>query len=206
MSEQEKYAFSFTASNMRLNDSLKIAEFIVDNEGCDWHNNVNQEEILGLGNLRTSKREFRELLKRLNKLTPDELQLFIKGDLLAQKQIAFLSICKTYGFICDFVLEVIRDKFLVFDYQINEGDYSSYFSRKIELHPEMDELAETTVKKVRQVTFKILEQTGIIDDVNIKMIQPQLLSDDVIRVIVDDNQEWLKIFLMSDKDIESATV
>ncbi len=59
MSEQEKYAFSFTASNMRLNDSLKIAEFIVDNEGCDWHNNVNQEEILGLGNLRTSKREFR---------------------------------------------------------------------------------------------------------------------------------------------------
>jgi hypothetical protein len=67
----------------------------------------------------------------------------------------------------------------------------------------MDNLTEITQNKIRQVTFKILEQAGIIDDVKSKTIQPQLLEQNVIRAIAEDDKEWLKIFLMSDLDIEN---
>ena len=67
----------------------------------------------------------------------------------------------------------------------------------------MEKLTERTEKAIHQVTFKILEQAGIIDSVKNKSIQPQLLDANIIRVITSDNKNWLKIFFMSDMDIEN---
>jgi len=110
---------------------------------------------------------------------------------------------KTYNFIREFVIEVLREKVLVFDYNITEGDYISFFRRKNELHTEMDSLTDKTQYKLKQVTFKILEQAGLIDNVKQRQIQPQILDTQTISAIVSDNKEWLKIFFMSDIDIEN---
>ena len=67
----------------------------------------------------------------------------------------------------------------------------------------MEELTETTQKKIRQVSYKILEQAGIIEDVKYKVIQPQLLDKSVSDAIVSDDPNWLKIFLLSDLDINT---
>ena len=128
----------------------------------------------------------------------------VNGDLLTQKQIAFLSICKSQAFIRDFTVEVLREKLLVFDFQITEGDFISFYRRTVESQPESDRLTENTKNKIRQVTFKILEQAGIIDSVKNKMTQPQLLDTTVIKAIASDNKNWLKVFFMSDIDIQNV--
>ena len=142
-----------------------------------------------------------EFEKRISNLTPKQTDILVNGDFLSQKQIAFLSICKTYLFIRDFVVEVLREKILVFDYQITEGDYISFYRRKLDLHPEMDTLTDITQKKIKQVTFKILEQAGIIDRIKSKVIQPQIIDRKVTDAIVSDNPNWLKILFISDMDI-----
>jgi len=199
MTDYKRYEFSFTASSLRLNEMILVANVILDKRDIDY---VNE---LGKGKATTGKRMFAEFNKRLVELTNVQLALLANGDLIAQKQIAFLSVCKTYGFLRDFVVEVVREKFLVFDNEITEGEYISFFRRKAELHPEMDELTEITQKKIRQVTFKILEQAGIIDNIKTKIIQPQLLDGIVTDAIVSDNSNWLKVFLMSDMDIANLT-
>ena len=50
--------------------------------------------------------------------------------------------------------------------------------------------------------FRILEQAGIINNPVDKQIQPQILQQDVINATVRDDPAWLKIFMMSDKDIK----
>ena len=70
----------------------------------------------------------------------------------------------------------------------------------------MDSLTTITQKKVRQVTLKILEQAGIIDDINLKQIQPQILSEKVVQAIAHQDSQWLKIFFMSDLDIENTVL
>ena len=52
------------------------------------------------------------------------------------------------------------------------------------------------------MTFQILEEAGIIDNVKEKYIQPQILDDNVKDAISLDDPNWLKIFLLSDVDIE----
>jgi hypothetical protein len=68
----------------------------------------------------------------------------------------------------------------------------------------MEKLTDLTQKKIKQVTFLILEQVGIIDNIRSKNIQPQLLDNNVIMAIVNDSPDWLKVFFYSDMDIENT--
>lgn len=158
--------------------------------------------VFGSVKNRTTDREFREIRKRLEKLNPDQKNILIHGDLNSQKQIAFLAVCKHYEFIRDFTIEIIRDKVLVFNYQLHESDYNSFIKSKVSLHPELEAFSESTRKKAKQVMYRILEQAGIINNSVEKTIQPQILQQDVIRAIVTDDPAWLKIFMMPDRDIK----
>lgn len=192
-----RYDFSFTAASLRRNETMMVANDRVHNQKSDLG------LLIGGGKSTTGKRILRECNKRIDKLTSKEIWLLLNGDLITQNQMAFLAVCKLHAFIRDFVVEVVREKLLVFDYQLSEGEYISFFRRKEEEQPEMENLSELTQNKVRQVTFKILEQAGIIDTVKTKVIQPQILDDKVSKAIVSDDAEWLKVFLMSDMDIQN---
>ena len=135
-------------------------------------------------------------------LTPEQKNILIHGDLISQKQIAFLAVCKRYAFIRDFVADVIRDKVLVYDYKINPSDFKSFINNRINVHPELEEFSESTLKKAEQVMYHIFEQAGIINNAKEKMIQPQILQPQVISSIVKDDPIWLKIFMMPDRDIK----
>jgi hypothetical protein len=191
-----KYEFSFTASSLRVNDMAKVASSMIQKQEID----VSE---LGNGKVATGKRMLLEYKTRLLKLTNAQLELLSDGDLVTQKQISFIAVCKAYSMLRDFVIEVLREKYLMFDYQVTEGDYISFFRRKSEQHPELEALADGTQNKVRQVIFKMLEQSGIVDSVNSKILQPQFLEQKVISAIIDDDAKWLKVFLFSDIDISN---
>lgn len=198
MIETQKYNFSFTAGSLRFRELEKVIEHF------DAGKELNFIEDFGGGKSSTGKRVFDEIKKRYSNLTNGQRKLYLNSDSQIQRQLAFLAVCKTFSFIRDFVVEVVRDKALVFDYELSEGEYLSFFRRKQENHEEMDALSEETVYKVKQVTFKFLEQAGIINNIKEKQIQPQFLFDDIKKVIVNDNPQWLKVFLYSDMDIENS--
>lgn len=202
MKTESKYILSFTAASLRLNEMVKVAQAAQENVSSDLNMVKESGVVFGSVKNRTTDREFREIRKRLETLTPDQINIMIHGNFISQKQIAFLSVCKHYAFIRDFTIEVIRDKVLVFNYQLNESDYNSFINSKISLHPELEVFSESTRKKAKQVMFRILEQAGIINNSVEKTIQPQILQQDVIRAIVTDDPAWLKIFMMPDRDIK----
>lgn len=198
MIEAKRYIFSFTASAIRVNELeiviksiLHIADFDVTND-------------LGNGKESTGKRILSDLKKRADQLDEKLMRLYLNTDFQTKRHIAFLSICKAYDFIRDFVIEVLRDKYLVFDYQITEGDFLTFYRRKLEFHTEMDSLSDDTQYKIKQVTFKILEQAGIIDSAKNKMIQPQILGSEFKSAMLNGENEWLKVFLLSDNDIQKV--
>lgn len=200
MVNTSKYDFSFTASSLRLNEMLIVAKAKSEGIELDYIND------LGGGKSSTGKRMLSEFNKRLSFMTSKQIEILLESDLVTQKQMAFISVCKTYGFIRDFVIEVVREKFLVYDYHITEGDYISFFRRKNDLHDEMDTLTELTEKKIKQVTFKILEQAGLIDTIKSRTIQPQIIDFKLMEALVQDNPNWLKVLLLSDMDIERTKI
>jgi hypothetical protein len=188
-----KYEFSLTGSSLRVNDMVLFATKYVIDGVAEFKSDKGT----------TNKRMVSEFKKRIDNLTHNQQLLFIEGNFSTQKHLAFLSACKSYSLLRDFVIEVVREKFLIMDFNLTDTDYLSFIRRKEIEHDELAELTDLTQGKVKQVIFKILEQGGIIESIKTKEIQLQILEGKIKRVIVDDNPEWLKIFLMSDSDIQS---
>jgi hypothetical protein len=197
----DKYSLSFTAASFRLHDFLRLAIEIQYSNGIINIKDINAEKILSKGNERTSSREMAEFIKRYNSLTDSQKSILIDGNIDEQKNITFLGILKSNSFIKDFVLEVARDKLMVFDFVLSDADFKSFVNRKSELHQELDEFADSTIDKARQTLFKILADAGLIDNIKSRNIIQPWLSQRVINSIVADNYEYLKFFLLSDSDI-----
>ena len=189
MVAEKKYNFSFTAASLRTRELVIVAKHQLENPVEDI------DAVLGNGKRTTGKRYYNEMCKWLEVLTDTQKRYLLNASFKVQNEIAFLAVCKYFEFIRDFIVEVIREKYLVYDYELTEGDYISFFRRKAEYHPEMDALTE--------ITFKILEQAGLINSVKAKMINAQILEPETRKAILDDNTELFKIFLLSDFDIEN---
>lgn len=201
--KSDTYLFSFTALALRLNDTINFYE--------QWklQKNISHSlpENLPGGNIKaaTWKRQYQEFLRRLTTLTDTQQSLLLSPDYDTARQIAFLAVCKSYGFVRDFTFEVLRNKVEVFDYKLTESDIQNFVNRKSLTHPELETISGTTLKKVEQVTLRILEEAGLIDSAKSLNILPQLVSREVIAAITEENPEWLKIFLYSDRDIKTLT-
>lgn len=197
MAKNSSYTFSFLTASMNIHEMVKVAQSIVETREMDATNE------LGNGKKISGQKKMQEYTSRIRTLTTNQLQLLAHGNLNSQRQMAYLSICKSYGFIRDFVVEVLRDKILLFDYQIEDSDYLSFWRSKAELYPRMESFTESSQKKIRQKTFQLLAEADIIDSTSNKIIKIQIVDPAVERVILDDNPNWLKVFLKSDLDIQS---
>lgn len=204
MLHKTKYIFSFTGASALIVETLLIAEEY--NRLQDWkavEKSLLDNNLLNKVKQATFRREFSEIKKRLSLLTQDQLQLMLQGSLDEAKAMILLSLVKTYSFLKDFIVEVIRNKYLLFDTVISEIDYIKFVNSKSLTHNELNEITEATAKKVKQVIFKLLEQVGLITHTKNGRILKPILNSKLIDVIIDDDPALLNAFLFSNEEIKS---
>jgi hypothetical protein len=200
------YNFAFTGASMKFHDFMRLAHYLEDQQ-LDIEEEVpDPNVIMRRSNTRTNKREFRELIKRYKLLTPSQRKLLTDLDVNSQKQLALVGICKLYSFIKDFIIEVVREKFIALDFKLTDADFQSFLNRHVELPPELESFSESTLKKGRQVTWKILEQGGLIDSSQNRTIMPQFVNQRLMEEIRKDNPALLRLFLMSDLEIKAMAL
>ena len=204
MMSKSKYVFSFTGASALIAETLVIAEEY--NRLKDWkavEKSLLDNNLLNKVKHVTFKREFSEIKKRLSHLTNDQLQLMIQGSLDDSKAMILLSLVKAYSFFREFIVEVIRSKYLLFDTVVSEIDYNKFVNTKSLSHNELNAITEVTAKKVKQVIFKLLEQVGLITHTKNGIILKPILNSKVIDVIIDDDPALLNAFLFSNEEIKS---
>ena len=150
----------------------------------------------------TFKREFSEIKKRLSSLSEEQLYLLINGSYDDSKAMILLSLIKVYTFLNDFIVEVLRNKYLQFDTNISENDYFKFVHSKCISHNELNEITEVTAKKVKQVIFKLLEQVGLVTQTKNGIILKPILSHSAVDVIINENPIQLSAFLYSNEEIK----
>lgn len=162
-----------------------------------------QNSMAGRVKKATYSREFRELKLRMQTLTDRQIEVLAEGSPEEEKQITHLALCKSYGIYYDFVAEVLVDKLQVYDHTITDLDYNSFISRKKMDHTELENLADTTQKKVKQVIFRMLQQVGLIDSNSNATILYQNLTTRTETAIVKDDPKWLACFLYPEHQIKA---
>ena len=200
-----KYSFSFTGASALIPETLTVShEYMQLRDWDKVKTKVSESNSLNKIKQATFNREFREIKKRINHLTDHQLNLLVNGSTDEVKAMVFVSLLKTYSLLFDFVLEVIRQKYFLFNNQLTDTDFNQFFKEKALIHSEIEELSELTARKVKQVIFTLLVQVGLITDRNNGLIVKPFLSTESLKAIMLDQPSLLTCFLLSDSEIQNA--
>jgi len=197
----KKYKLSFTAASLSISESIKIAEVYL---GCkDWGET---KRIIRENNLLQSRtnsrtiRMYRELAQRLQLLSYEQLEFLVEGNLQEVRYLLWFAVCKRYKFVQEFAIEVIHEKFLSMDFEFTELDYDAFFNRKADWHAELDQIADSTKDKLKQVVFLMLRESGITSEDS--MIIHAMLSPRLVQILRSDASISYQIFPLQLADIE----
>lgn len=199
------YNMSFTAGAAMLNETHAVASVLLDCNG-DWNKTkeITFKENLMQKDKETSNARYFSLMKqRLETLNNEELSTLVNNTVAVRRLMVLLAICKAHPFIFEFISEVVRDCFYNQYEKITYANFNEFFNEKKYVHPELEKVTEQTVNKMRQVIFRILEQTELVEDAESGILRRPYLSEAIERLIVKDDPKWLSIFLYSNNEISS---
>lgn len=188
----ERYKFSFTAASLQVPVMTSLAEKMV-NEGLSL-DELKPEDV-GKERAKTNKRQFIEMKNRLATLSDDEINHLARASYEEQRLLSMVAFARAYRFFYDFVTDVVAEKVALFNFTLTDMDYNVFFSRVAADHPEAEKLTSLTQKKVRQYTFKVLEQAGLINNVKERIIQVPQLSIAFTLLISATRPQDLRLLL-----------
>ena len=114
MMSGQVYKMSFSTGGLFLNESLEIARMHVDGEA--WEDTIlraRQEGATSLPKAISNRRTVREISNRLMMLSTDEREFLVDhADRADQQALLWLASCRAYRFIREFMLEVVRERYL----------------------------------------------------------------------------------------------
>ena len=203
--ETVKYDMSFTAGAAMLNETHAVASVLIDCDG-DWDKAKEitfKENLMQKDKATSNARYFALMKQRLEALNNEELTMLVNCTVSVRRLLVLLAICKAHPFIYDFISETVRDRFYSQYERISHADFNEFYNENKYVHPELEKVTEQTVAKMRQVIFKILEQTEIIEDAGSGILRRPYLSETMERMVVKDDPKWLAIYLYSNNEINN---
>ena len=196
---------SFTAGAAMLNETHAVASVLIDCDG-DWDKAKEitfKENLMQKDKATSSARYFALMKQRLEALNHEELTTLVNCTVSVRRLLVLLAICKAHPFIYDFISETVRNRFYNQYERITYADFNEFYNESKYVHPELEKVTEQTVAKMRQVVFKIFEQTEIIEDLDSGILRRPYLSETMERLIVKDDPKWLAIYLYSNNEINN---
>ncbi len=200
----ERYRLSFTFGGLLVHETRVIAkEYIKDRDWTSAKSRILEQNLLQKTRLSSSRRYFREIRHRLSCAHDWEVDLLTSDVSFEEEITVILAItARYYRFLRDFIIEVVRHKWLGKDTQLKEYDFDSFFEGKVPNHEELTEISDTTRKKLKQVALRMLREGNLLAR-NKRDIQKLFIPASLLRRYTDSQDfETLQIFLLSDREIE----
>ena len=194
MTQQQPYKMSFGTGGLLLNESVEVARLHVPEE--PWEDTIRramQQGTTALPKAKSNRRTLREISNRLLTLSDAERVFLIEqADRADQQALLWLACCRAYRFIREFAVEVIRERYLSYEYDLPPESFDILLDAKAEWHDGLASLRPSTRLKLRQVLFRMMREAGVISADG--KIQAALLSSPLNLLIERHNRGDLAVF------------
>ena len=197
----ERYRLSFTTGGLVLQEAPLVAErYLTLHDWVQTRDQVRNDNLLQVRTAAAALRISKELIARLELLESDELEELVNGSARDRGYLLWVAACRRYAIIHDFAIEVLREHYLLLRRQISFGDYDAFYNAKALWHTELDEIAQTTQRKLRQNLFRMLRDADLISDQ--QHIQTAMLSPRLALLLARRGRSELLVFPATDNEIQ----
>ncbi|MFJ1258081.1 DUF1819 family protein [Cupriavidus sp. CuC1] len=197
----ERYRLSFTTGGLFLQEAPLVAErYLARRDWRQTREQVRADNLLQVRTAAAATRISKELIARLESLDTEELEYLVDSSLRERGYLLWSAVCRRYAFVRDFAREVLREHYLLLRRQLTIGDYEAFYNAKALWHAELDELAASTQRKLRQNLFRMLREADLVSAQ--LQIQPALLTPALAHLLARHGPEQLLVYPATDHDIQ----
>lgn len=161
--KHDRYALSFTSGALLAREAVIAAPLFL--EVRDWNavrDRLRAENLLQVRTASSGFRLAREVAQRLAVLTDAELDLLQDASPSERGHLMWIAACRRYAFIGDFAEEVVRERFLLLTPTLGYDNFDSFVHGKALWHPELAEVKDSTLQKLRSTVFRMLTEAGLL--------------------------------------------
>ena len=196
-----KYA-AITGENFYYSEMKNVCEFLYENgykiEEIDFKQKLKENDILDCKSESNFSKKYQTVNKRIKAITVGLMKKIITENIENGKFINLYLILCMERFVAEFMDEVVREKFINFDYTLVESDFRNYLKYKEEQSEIVNNWTESGKEKMLVKIKNFLSEGGFIKkqkDGSYKIFKP-LINEEIIEEIRENgNKEILKIML-----------
>lgn len=191
---QPAYRMSFSTGGLFLHESVEVARLHRDDEA--WEDTAKRaldQGATALPKSASNRRSLREITNRLRVLTDTERRFLLEdADRTDQQALLWLAACRAYRFVGEFAVDVIRERYLSYQFELPLEAFDILFDGKAEWDEGLAKLSSQTRKKLRQVLFRMMREAEILSAQG--RIQTTILSPRLKGLVEDHNPGELAYF------------
>lgn len=188
-----RYALSFTSGALLGREAVIVAPLYVRER--DWsivRAIIERDNLLQARTSASSQRLAREIVQRLAVLTDTEIELLVEATATERGHLLWAAACRRYELIGEFAEEVVRERFLLLASTLAYTDFDSFLRGKALWHPELAELKDSTLHRLRSNVFRMLNEAGLLSDGG--QLLPVGLSQQVVSALSERHPSDLRFF------------
>ena len=187
------YALSFTSGALlRSEANVAVPIYLRERDWVRTRSALDQGNLLQARTVATGKRRAREIAQRLAVMADAELELFDEATHAERGHLLWAAACRRYELIGEFAVEVVRERFLTLSETLTHDDFDAFLLTKAMWHDEIDQLKDTTRRKLRSNLFRMLTEAGLLSEQGV--IVPFLLSERLVALLDQRTPSDLRFF------------
>lgn len=196
----DAYRLSFTIGGLLRAEATAIAEVLLATGDVIAARAQAQECNLVQQRTATSTaRVTREVVQRLTQLPKEGVELVAHGSITDAGHLMWLAACLRYRFLRDFGREVIRGRYTSGQTFLTHEEFDAFWNLQSSWIDELRDTTETTRKKLRQNTFRMIREAGFLDQHD--EIRPVVLAPAVAEVVTACSSQLLWSFPIDDAQV-----
>ena len=188
-----RYRLSFGIGGLYL-QGAQVAVRLYRDLG-DWsavRATLDADNLLQSRRTSSAARLGRELVQRLEELTPAEIELLADATADERAHLMWVATCRRYDLVGEFAEEVLRERFLVMASDLTPEHFEAFVRGKTLWHPELAELEASTLRKLRTTLFLMMREADFVTAEG--YIVPAVLSARVRDELVKRDPSDLRFF------------
>jgi hypothetical protein len=192
MLQHSKYNGEIVAGSLLMGESRKIAGLLLDGANEQkWHRIIVVENILQKKSPKSSVRQARLIRNRLSLMNAELWELIINGSFETATQSILAASIKHNHLIGDFMDTVIRQYWQTFKKHISGKDFEDFLRTCAQIEPKIDAWSAKTRMKLRQVVFRILAESGYIENTKTCLLLPVTIVPEIRTYLSNHDEHYV---------------
>ena len=186
---QPRYKADIAGGSLKIPESRIVAKLLLDDADRDaWKHAIEVENVLRKRSPGTAKRQASLIKNRLDTMGPELWGLIHFGSVPVATHAVFAAAIKHSTLLSDFIDITVREAFRMFRPDLPRKLWGDFFEGCRDRDLYMPDWQESTVNKLGDSVWRILQEVGYIGEYPLYHLHPIRISAEVLAYLRENNE------------------